>query len=76
METLQQLETALSIQSTADEIGAMLAEALNLKRDKEHKDRWVTDWGTKTNAGLARTVFSLMTAKVDEIIARGAADTE
>ena len=32
--------------------GFELGKSLGLKRDKEHKDRWVTDWGTKTNIGL------------------------
>lgn len=44
----------------ANRIGAMLAEVLNCKRDKEHKDRWRTDWGTKTNVGLARTILSAL----------------
>lgn len=42
----------------ADTIGATIAEVLHCKRDREHRDRWQTDWGTKTNIGLARTVLS------------------
>lgn len=38
------------------ERGALLARVLKLKRDREHKDRWQTDWGTKTDLGLFRTV--------------------
>lgn len=41
---------------TAERIGAELAVALRLKRDPEHKDRWMTTWGTKTNKGLARSI--------------------
>lgn len=44
----------------ADRIGAMFATALNLKRDREHRDRWQTDWGTKTNIGLARTIAAML----------------
>ena len=44
----------------AARIGAMFAEVLNCKRDKEHKDRWRTDWGTKTDIGLARTILSAL----------------
>lgn len=42
----------------ADAMGRVLAETLKLKRDPEHKDRWQTTWGSKTNAGLARTVLA------------------
>ena len=44
----------------ADHIGAMLAEVLHCKRDREHKDRWRTYWGTKTNIGLARTIVAVL----------------
>lgn len=44
----------------ADRIGAMFADVLNLKRDREHRDRWRTDWGTKTNTGLARTILAVL----------------
>lgn len=39
-----------------DAIGASLAKDLHLKRDKEHRDRWQTGWGTKTNTGLYLTI--------------------
>jgi hypothetical protein len=39
-------------------IGAKLAELLRLKRDPDHRDRWQTSWGSKTNAGLARSVIA------------------
>ncbi len=42
----------------ADQIGAMLAEALKLRRDPTHRNRWQTTWGSKTNAGLARTIIA------------------
>ena len=41
----------------ANAIGETLAVLLNLKKDKEHKDRWSTAWGSKTNAGLARSIY-------------------
>ena len=44
----------------ADRVGAKLAEMLKLRKDPEHRDRWQTTWGTKTNAGLARSVFRLL----------------
>jgi len=34
--------------------GALLASVLNLKRDRVYPDRWLTDWGNKTNLGLFR----------------------
>jgi hypothetical protein len=40
----------------AARIGAKIALMLNLRRDTEYPDRWKTAWGSKTNAGLARTV--------------------
>jgi hypothetical protein len=42
----------------ATKIGDALAELLNLKRDPEHKDRWVTSWGSKFSCGLARSVVA------------------
>lgn len=41
-------------------IGNALARALHLKRDSEHADRWQTLWGTKTGAGLYRTIRQMM----------------
>ncbi len=38
------------------ERGALLAHVLKLRKDSEHKDRWQTTWGTKTDLGLFRTV--------------------
>lgn len=35
-----------------DSIGLQFAQALKLKRDRDYKDRWETQWGTKTNTGL------------------------
>lgn len=32
--------------------GNYLAEVFNLKRDKEYKDRYITDWGTKSAIGI------------------------
>ena len=47
--------------ATAEHIGEVLSANLRLKRDREHPDRWVTGWGTKTNKGLARTVLWVIT---------------
>lgn len=38
------------------QIGKQLAMALYLKQAKGYKDRWVTEWGTKTGLGLIRTL--------------------
>jgi hypothetical protein len=48
--------------SVASRVGAALAEALNLVRNSNHSDRWSLHlkWGTKTNAGLARTVIRII----------------
>lgn len=46
------------------EAGGELAAALHLQRDREHKDRWQTAWGTKTNAGLVRTLREML-ARID-----------
>jgi len=48
-----------------DAIGQKLADRFNLKRDPEHKDRWRTGWGTKTNYGLAVT-FLEMARRINE----------
>lgn len=44
----------------ADAAGAEIAENLKLPRSVEHKDRWITDWGTKTARGLARTLLHVI----------------
>jgi len=36
--------------------GNSIAKCLHLKRDPEHADRWITDWGTKTGLGLYLTL--------------------
>ena len=58
----------------ADRIGAMFAAVLNCKRDKEHKDRWITDWGTKTNIGLARTILSTLENEGEQCLRQKPAD--
>jgi hypothetical protein len=40
--------------------GALLAEVLKLRRDREHPDRWQTTWGTKTDLGLFRIVERIL----------------
>lgn len=46
-------------------IGQRLAEILNLRRSREHKDRWTTEWGTKTAIGIFATVKRLVN-EIDE----------
>jgi hypothetical protein len=48
----------VSAMTEAQEIaaGRSLAYGLKLRRDKEHRDRWQTNWGSKTDLGLWRTV--------------------
>ncbi len=43
-----------------NEAGNKLARILHLKRDTEHRDRWKTEWGTKTGLGLFLTVARFM----------------
>lgn len=52
------IETALADDAIAKRIGDVLADALHLKHSPAYSVRWVTGWGTKTSAGLARTVYS------------------
>lgn len=54
-----QLKTLLDEDEMARR-GALLAEVLHLERDDAHKDRWQTEWGTKTALGLFRTVERIM----------------
>lgn len=44
----------------ADRIGASLADMLQCSRSKERPGWWDTNWGRKTNRGLARTVISML----------------
>jgi hypothetical protein len=43
--------------------GEQLATIFLLKRDREHKDRWLLDlgWGSKTARGLAASVLEMAT---------------
>lgn len=43
-----------------DVIGKRLAKALKLGRDKDHRDRWATEWGSKTNKGLVLTLIEMV----------------
>ena len=52
----------------ANQIGLSIAETLNCKRSKEHKDRWITNWGTKTNIGLARTILSSFETEGEKLL--------
>lgn len=40
--------------------GRLIAEALRLKRDKKHENRYRTEWGTKTDLGLFRMMERLV----------------
>jgi hypothetical protein len=51
-----------------ESIGAKIANILNLKKDPEHSDRWLTNIGTKTNIGLALTVINSIESEVKPII--------
>lgn len=44
----------------AAKVGAKLAEVLALRRDRDNRSRWHTAWGSKTDAGLARTVLRIL----------------
>lgn len=48
----------------AARIGQDLALLFRLRRDPEHKDRWKTAWGTKTDIGLSRTVLAFLEGAV------------
>jgi hypothetical protein len=37
-----------------------------LKRDPEHKDRRQTSYGTKTKAGLARSIYGIVNGRVPQ----------
>lgn len=54
-DTLQSLS-----EETAEKLGAEIAGIFKLRRDSEHKDRWQTTWGSKTNKGIARSVVALV----------------
>ena len=42
-----------------DAIGKKLATILKLKKDKEHKDRYQTEWGSKTSIGIFNTIIRI-----------------
>lgn len=42
-----------------ERIGERIAEAMGLRRDPQHRDRWLTAAGSKTSAGVARTVRAI-----------------
>lgn len=56
-EQLQRLIDIASDDKTASEVGELLADALHLRA---RFGRYETEWGSKTAAGLARTVLRLM----------------
>jgi nucleoside-triphosphatase THEP1 len=60
------VEDALTDSRVADAIGKMLAENLYLTQSSDRKDRWITDWGTKTNQGLARIVANQILRALEE----------
>lgn len=41
-------------------LGNRLGHYLYMKRDKQHKDRWRTAWGTKTDRGLFTMIERLV----------------
>jgi len=42
-----------------NKIGKALAEMLKLRKDKSHKDRYSTTWGSKTCIGIFNTIARL-----------------
>lgn len=69
-EDLHLKSTAYAIrtnEASARVAGAKLAEFLKLRRDPEHRDRWQTSWGTKTDMGLASSVLAFMEQLHDQI---------
>jgi hypothetical protein len=55
------LETELGLsEAEAARRGRLIAEGLNLKRDRDYPDRWQTNWGTKTDLGLFRILARLI----------------
>jgi hypothetical protein len=53
----------LEYQGQMANYGKAIAECLKLKHDREHKDRYPTTWGTKTDCGLALTVLRILSEK-------------
>jgi hypothetical protein len=49
-----------------EKLGEKLASVLRLRRDPEHRDRWQTSFGSKTNQGLASTVIQLLEDSVEQ----------
>jgi len=46
--------------------GKEIARLLMLRRDRDHKGRWQTTWGNKTNLGIYNTVKRLGQMIIDE----------
>lgn len=44
----------------ANKAGQKLVEMLALKRSPTNKNRWKTSWGDKTDAGLARSIITIL----------------
>ena len=47
-------------------IGARLADVLQLRRDREHKDRWQTTAGNKTDLGIYRTIVAIILEEIEK----------
>lgn len=54
-------------ETQARQVGGSIAEILKLRRDSEHRDRWQTTWGTKTNIGVFRVVERILAAEKENI---------
>lgn len=48
--------------------GQELADALKLKTDAQHKDRFETAWGSKTVLGVAASALAIFTAANDKML--------
>lgn len=44
----------------ADKIGGKLVQMLHLRPVPQLKGQWQTQWGTKTNAGVARCIIAVL----------------
>ena len=56
MENMNHLKYSIEDQ---DRIGKEIAKIFMMKKDKEHKNRYQTTWGTKTGIGVFNTIIRL-----------------
>lgn len=56
--------------------GQALADALKLKTDVQHKDRFETAWGSKTVLGVAASALAIFTVANDKILESGGEEAD